>query len=145
MKHFEKPLTLFARDSLLGTKTLTQAAKKLERPESFDFLDSVLTRLWSDYSSSENPQIDLKINWRSPSVSSLLSGVSSAQSFSRQRARNMRLGFSVMRLVARFMRAQGYRVSGTAERNDVYGLDMICNVARGRFGKDLKYLGLMVK
>ncbi len=143
MKHFQDPFTIFARDTLLGTKTLAQSAKKLERPESFDFLDSLLTRVWSDHSSSETPLLDL--DRRSPSVASLLSCVSSAHSSVQHRTRNMRLGFSVMRVVAKFMRAQGYKVSSSVNGRDEYGLDMMCNVARGRFGRDLKYLGLMVK
>lgn len=145
MKHFQEPFTVFVKDALLGTKTLGQAAKILQTPESFDFLDSLLTRLWAVHSSPENPFSDLKVDWRSPTVSSLLSCVSLAHTIAQERARNLRLGLSVMRLVTRYMQAQGYRVSGIVDGKDGYGLDIMCNIIRGRYSKDLKYLALMVK
>lgn len=145
MKHFQDPLTHFARDALLGTQSLSQSAQKLGQPTSFNFLDSLVTRLWSDHSSPERTLPDAMIDSRSLSISSLLSSVSSAHAAAQQRARNLRLGFSVTRIISRFMMDQGYKVSSTSNGNIGFGLDLMLSAARGRLSKDLKYLGMMVR
>lgn len=150
MKHFEEPLTLFVNDNLLGSSSEVDADKVLEDPYSYNFLDSLLTRIWNDASKSSitsEPSETTRINidWRSPTVSNILDSISTARSVSRKRVQNLRIGFQTFRLVQSFIRAQGFSVSHSAGSGKEEAMGMMKAVARGRVGKDVRYLGLVVK
>lgn len=143
MKHFEQPFTIFVHDTTLGEASTRSAISKLEQPESFTFLDTLLSRLWTDV--ADQPTLDsIQLDEESPSIESLLGAVSSARIQARRQAQKMRIAFQTMYLVRRFMQAQGYKttVSGPPEVN---ALELLSRVVRGRVNKEVKYMGMVIK
>lgn len=143
MKHFEEPFTIMAHGAFLGTSSMQAAIKKLEQPLSFNFLDALLTRLWTDV--TDQPTLDpIRLdNEESPTIEGLLDAVSAARSLAHKQARKMRIGFQTMCLVKQFMHAQGYKT--TTGRPEETSLELMTRVVRGRVSKEVKYLGMMVK
>lgn len=143
MKHFEQPFTVFVHDTTLGEASVNAAISKLERPESFTFLDTLLSRLWTDV--ADQPTLDsVQLDEESPSIENLLEAISAARIQARRQAQKMRIGFQTMYLVRKFMQTQGYKttVSGPPEAN---ALELLSRVVRGRVNKEVKYLGMVVK
>ncbi|TCD68793.1 hypothetical protein EIP91_009807 [Steccherinum ochraceum] len=142
MKHFEEPATVLVHDSLLGTDSHEDAVSVLEQPESFVFLDTVLSRLWTDVADQPTPD-QIQLDEESPSIESLLDAVSAARIQSRHLAQKMRIAFQTMYLVRKYMHSQGYKT--TNDRPEENALELMTRVIRGRVNKEVKYLGLMVK
>ncbi|CAL1709689.1 unnamed protein product [Somion occarium] len=143
LKHFDEPFSLFVHDTYLGTRSKKDACGKLQRPESFNFLDSLLTRIWHDCENLPGGILKPEIDWRNPSVSDVLDLVFSAHTESKQRAQRMKLGFQVMLLVQDFMRSEGYKSTSSGKDED--RLEFLTGVVRGRVSKDVRYLGMAVK
>lgn len=142
LKHFEEPFTVFVYDSLLGKGSEPQACTLLRQPASFNFLDALLGRLWTGV--ADQPTLDrIQIDQHSPSVESLLKAVSAARTDARGQAKKMRLGFQVWDVIRKLMQGEGYKT--TTGRPEDNGLGFMLRAVRGRLGKDVKYLGLMVK
>ncbi|KAL4253363.1 ORC3 family protein [Abortiporus biennis] len=144
LKHFEEPFTFFLRDILLGTSSENDTIEKLEDPESFNFLDTLLTRVWSDASSQENNEVEAQINWKAPSIPDLLQTVSDAKEESSKRTQKFRLGYQVLTVIQKFMKAEGYRTTSNSE-GEQPPMDLMVKVAKGKATSDVRYLALMVK
>ncbi|KAI0080397.1 hypothetical protein K474DRAFT_1769394 [Panus rudis PR-1116 ss-1] len=146
LKHFDEPLSIFAQGIQEGTAWYTDLLSRLSEPESFNFLDSLLTRIWqaTQEEGSDTDKLGLpEINWRQPDPAELLKVVSIAHAASRKRAQRMKFGANVLRIVQTFMRSHGYKSShsGTDESES----EMFARIVRGRASKDAKYLGMAVK
>ena len=137
MKHFEEPLTIFSRNSLLCCRSEKSATKLLERPESFQFLDTLLTRTWHDIENLPDNFPQPTVDWQQPSIPDLLKIVSHARTESTRRTEHMRLGFQVMTIAQDF-------VTSVAEKKDVpsagHRLGWLGEIARGRANRDIKEL-----
>ncbi|KZT28224.1 hypothetical protein NEOLEDRAFT_1175977 [Neolentinus lepideus HHB14362 ss-1] len=147
MKHFDEPLTVLARDSLLGTDSLAEAEQKLSEPASFPFLDSLLTRM-----SFPSPQPDLssqpeiRDDWSVMTVASLLTSVDTLRESFQARLRDIKVGYRLLDVVIGVLGEMGHAVGKKGktdvERNDV---EFMCRVIRGRCAKDSKNVGAVVK
>jgi len=138
MKHFQDPLTVFVHDALLGTAQRDLAFEKLLQPESYAFLDSLVTRL---HSPGTVPPIDHATRWLNQDPSALLESVDAARLEYKVRARRVRVGFRLLRTVQNFMLRQGYK-SAASERSVP---EMMIGAMKGKLGRDGNYLGTMVK
>jgi origin recognition complex subunit 3 len=138
MKHFQEPLTIFVHNTLLGSLRPDTAAKKLLQPESFAFLDSIVTRV---HNPGTVPDVDHATRWLEQDVPALLNSIDEARQEFKMRARRVRIAFWLMKLIRDFMLRHGYK--SAAPEGSVPEL-MIAAVS-GKLGKESKYLGTMVK
>lgn len=57
----------------------------------------------------------------------------------------MRLGYQVVRIVQKFMRAQNYRTTLSAHGQEDSEMAFMSRIIRGRAGRDIKHLALMIR
>ena len=110
----------------------------LSRLESFDFLDSLATRL--------AVPMDFE-DWGSQTSSTIVSLVNRARESFYAHSRNLRIGFGVMRCIQAFLERQGYkRLQWSADSRKEGGLcETMVDVLRGKVGGDIKLLGMLTK
>lgn len=133
MKHIDEPLTIFLYDENLGTDSPEDAISKLQRSDSFTFLEYVLTRLLTSCPDS----VTL---WKKGEISAVLETISEARKDFSVSYKNFKVGFSLVMKVRTFMLDVGYK---TADGDGV--LEMMSKGLRGRLSRDWRYLGTMIK
>ncbi len=148
IRHFEAPLTSFVH-GFGSDAALREAATRIRQTSSFPLVDKLLVRLWSEKAPSEPPK-DIPgylndVDWDDLPLEELLSLLSSARDDFRKRAAHMRLGYQVIRIVKRFMRSHGYKPSASTTGQEDSGLTFMGRMVRGRVGRDVKHLALMVR
>ncbi|KAG6902728.1 hypothetical protein C0995_012392 [Termitomyces sp. Mi166 len=135
LKHFSgEALTLIVRS--------TPAPEALSQDTSLPFIEELLSRLQSfETSSNANDR-----NWTKQSISSLIAATDNARTDMYSRARRLRIGFGIVKLIQDFMTSQGYK--GLDWDNPIKGIgniDVMISALRGGLGSDVKFLGTMVK
>ncbi|KAI0060018.1 hypothetical protein BV25DRAFT_1828445 [Artomyces pyxidatus] len=135
MKHFDEPLTIFVRDELLGTKSITSAAEALSTPDCFAFLDTLLA--WS----TDPHTVTNNTGWGNTDVSALLLAVREARVQFQTKLRGIKLAFGILRTVQRVMLSFGYRSAET----DKSLLELMSAAMKGQLEREGKYLGMMTK
>ncbi|KAI0088263.1 origin recognition complex subunit 3 N-terminus-domain-containing protein [Irpex rosettiformis] len=148
IRHFESPLTSFVR-GFDSEAALQETATRIRQTSSFSLIDSLLTRLWGESApdglSKELPEYLKGIPWSDLSLEALLSLLNSARNDFCKRAAHLRLGYQLVRVVQRFMRAQGYKTSPSVNGQEDSELTFMSRTMRGRVGRDVKHLALMVR
>ena len=117
----------------------------LSRPESFGFLDSLATRL--TVPSSDSIGAMESEDWRSQTSSTVVAQVNRARENFYAHARNLRIGFGIMRCIQAFLERQGYKgLEWSADPRKDGGLcEAMVDVLRGKVGRDIKLLGMFTK
>ena len=117
----------------------------LSRPESFGFLDSLATRL--TVPSSDSVGAKEADDWRSQTSSTIVSQVNRARENFYVHARNLRIGFGIMRCIQAFLEGRGYKgLQWSADPRQDGGLcEAMIDVLRGNVGRDVKDLGILTK
>ncbi|KAI0696528.1 hypothetical protein BC835DRAFT_1305590 [Cytidiella melzeri] len=148
IKHFEDPLTTFVH-GFDSDAALRETATRLRQSSSFQLIDNLLVRVWSecapDDPAREMPKYLKDVDWDDMSLETLLLILNSARNEFRQQATRMRLGYQVIRTVQRYMRAQGYKTSTSITGHEESELSFMSRMVRGRAGRDVKHLALMLK
>ncbi|KAG6856100.1 hypothetical protein H0H87_007436 [Tephrocybe sp. NHM501043] len=130
MKHFSgEPLTLLVRS--------TPASDILAQQSSFSFVEKLTALLQS----SQLLPTASNLESSKQSMSSLISAIDDARTAVYSRARRLRVGFGIAKLVHDFMIGQGYKGLGWGDLN----IDVMILALQGGLGPDIKYLGVMVK
>ncbi|KAG6907800.1 hypothetical protein DXG01_007339 [Tephrocybe rancida] len=131
LKHFSgEPLTLIVKS--------TPVYDLLSQPASLLFVEALATRLQPSHPSSDSAP-DL-------SISSLIAATNAARSALYSRARRIRIGFRIIKLVQDFMRNEGYKGLNWGDNARGIGIvDVMISSLQGGLGSDIKYLGTMVK
>ncbi|GLB39805.1 putative origin recognition complex (ORC) subunit 3 N-terminus [Lyophyllum shimeji] len=136
LKHFSaEPLTL-----LVNT---TPSADILLERSAFPFIDALFTRLQASgerHDTSSNAS-----GWSEQTLPTLIASVNNARGSFRARARRLRTGFGILKLVQKFMEQQGYKGLGWNLPGGAGILDVMNDVLLGKIGQDVKFLGTMVK
>jgi len=135
-KHFDEPLTVFARDELLGTSTAKLAAEKLSNPKGTTFLTSLISWCFSPQKLASN-----QVGWPVNDVVGLLASIAEARADFRSCLRRLNLAFGVLCRVQKVMLDLGYRTAET----DKTPLEMMSASLRGGLTREGKYLGTMTK
>ena len=114
----------------------------LSRPESFGFLDSLATRLTVDSIRSMDSE-----DWLSQTSSTIVTQVNRARENFYAHARNLRIGFGIMRCIQAFLEKQGYKgLQWSADPRKEGGLcEAMVDVLRRKVGGDIKLLGMFTK
>ena len=117
----------------------------LSRRESFGFLDSLATRLTVPYSDSIG--VKEADDWRSQTLSTIVSQVNRARENFYVHAQDLRIGFGIMRCIQAFLEKQGYKgLQWSADPLQDGGLcDAMVDVLRGKVGRDIRLLGILTK
>ena len=138
MRHFtSEPLT-----ALVHTTPWNQV---LSRPESFGFLDSLATRLTVSSSDSIRA-MESEEDWRSQTSSTIVTRVNRARESFYAHARNLRIGFGIMRCIQAFLERQGFKgLQWSADPRKEGLCEAMIDVLRGKVGGDIKYLGMLTK
>ncbi len=148
IRHFEAPLTSFVH-GFASDASLREAATRIRQTSSFPLVDQLLVKLWSEKAPNEPPK-DIPaylndVDWDDLPLEGLLSLLNSARDDFRKRAAHMRLGYQVIRIVKRFMQSQGYKPSASTTGQEDSELTFMGRMVRGRVGRDVKHLALMVR
>lgn len=134
LKHFSgEPLTLLVQT--------TPSSNTLSHTSSFPFLDGLLTRLHT----SNPPEAD-GTDWSQQTLPRILVAVDEARIEFYHRARRVRIGFGIIKLVQEFLTQQGHKGLNWdrhSERTPV--LDVMIDVMRGKVGSNVKVLGSIVR
>ncbi|KAG5642531.1 hypothetical protein DXG03_002604 [Asterophora parasitica] len=133
LKHFSaEPLTVLT--------TSTPSSNTLAHDASSPFTDALLTRLQPTTSGPSASDLSQR------RLVSLISSVDDARTLFYSRARRLRIGFGILKLVQAFMTNQGYKGLNWAHQPGGMGiLDVMNDALRGKLGSDIKYLGTMVR
>jgi origin recognition complex subunit 3 len=117
----------------------------LSRPESFDFLDALATRL--TIPSSDSIHAMESEDWLSQTPSVLVAQVNQARESFYAHARNLRIGFGIMMRIQAFLEKEGYKgLQWSANPHKEGGLcEAMVDVLRGKVGGDIKFLGMLTK
>jgi origin recognition complex subunit 3 len=86
-------------------------------------------------------------DWRSQTSSTIVTQVNRARESFYAHARNLRIGFGIMRCIQAFLERQGYKgLEWSADPRKEGGLyEAMVDVLRGKVGGDIKLLGLFTK
>ena len=86
-------------------------------------------------------------DWRSQTLSTVVVQVNQARESFYAHARNLRIGFGIMRCIQAFLERQGYKgLQWSADPRKEGGLcEAMVDVLRGKVGGDIKLLGLLTK
>ncbi|KAG5338495.1 hypothetical protein C0989_007267 [Termitomyces sp. Mn162] len=117
----------------------TPSSETLSEDTSLPFVEEMLSRLQSFNPSSGR---DRSIS----SIPSLIAATDDARNSMYSRARQMRVGFGIVKLIQDFMTSQGYK--GLDWDNSAKGVDIIdvmIGALQGDLRSDVKYLGTMIK
>lgn len=148
MRHFEDPLTMFVRGFDSGAQ-LREAATRLSQTASFPTIDRLLVRIWGESGSEGRgnltPEYLKDVDWNDLSIEALLSILDCAHRGFRRQASRMRMGYQVIRIAQKWMRIQGYRVSPSTTGQEDSDLTFMSRVMRGRVGRDMKHLAMLIK
>ncbi|TFK53049.1 hypothetical protein OE88DRAFT_1677789 [Heliocybe sulcata] len=152
MKHYDNPLTFFARDSLLGTSSPAEAEQKLSKPTFFPFLDALFTRISLP---SPAPALDPLFepdgepgdDWSDVTVASLLASMDVLREKYKARLRDIKVGYRLMNLMKGVLVKVGYDTSAKkgnleVEKEDV---ELMRRALRGRCARESKTIGAAVK
>ncbi|KDQ56641.1 hypothetical protein JAAARDRAFT_36119 [Jaapia argillacea MUCL 33604] len=165
LKHFDEPLAVFIHDSLLGTPSLDEAYTKLAQPSSLKFLESLLARhshtppspplptpsKSPTKSKSRSPPLTLHASaneWAAQTIPSLLTSLDSYRETFKSRARDVRIGFAVFRVVRGFLLELGYKLDigkGKERVGFEFESEMMIKALRGRFGREGRALSGIVQ
>jgi origin recognition complex subunit 3 len=117
----------------------------LARPESFGFLDSLATRLTVPFTDSLRAMESE--DWRSQTSSTVATQVNRARKSFYAHARNLRIGFGIMRCIQAFLERLGFKgLQWSADPRKEGGLcEAMVDVLRGKVGGDIKLLGMFTK
>ena len=131
MKHFSgEPLTLLVQTN--------PAFNTLSQSSSFLFLDSLLTRLITPDAEGTD--------WSQHTLPRILATVDEARKEFYHRARRVRVGFGIIKLVQEFMMQQGYKgLNWNQHPEGTPVLDMMIDIMRAKVGSDIQILGSMVR
>ncbi|KAG6820628.1 hypothetical protein H0H93_014231 [Arthromyces matolae] len=113
-------------------------SQMLSGDASIPFLEELSARLHLFYPNDTQ--------WSKQPIESLVGLTDDARKSLSTRARRLRLGFHIIKILQDFMTSQGYK--GISWWNDINGngiVDAIIVALRGELGPDIKYLGTMVK
>jgi hypothetical protein len=148
MKHFEDPLTMFVH-GFDSEERLREAATRLRQTSSFPVIDRLLVRVWSECAPGDSGKHVSDylndIDWDDMSIEMLLSILNRSREEFRGRASRLRLGYQVIKTAQNFMRAQGYKTSSSVNGQEESDLMFMSRVMRGRVGRDVKHLAMMIK
>jgi len=130
---------VFVKDENLGSPTIDQAAQKLQHPDSFPFIDD----LFSYFLDDDNTPVSLHAGkgWPTKDVPALLTAVTEARTKVTVCLWSFRLAFGFVRLVQAAKTDFDHR---TAESGKSL-LDMMSAALKGQLGRELKYLGTVIK
>ncbi|RDB19721.1 Origin recognition complex subunit 3 [Hypsizygus marmoreus] len=136
LKHFSsEPLTLLANS--------TPPSSLLFQPSAFKFLDSLITRMQTP---PQDPASLPAAEWAPQSLPALVTAIDTARSDFRSRARCLRIGFRIIKLIQEFMKRQGYKGLDWNRHPGGLGIfDVMTDILRGTLGSDIKFLGTMVR
>ncbi len=146
LKHFEEPFTALVHDSTLGQRQASRSQEHvLHQPESFAFLDDLVSQLESS-PSQDGKSVQNESTWKETSVESLIQKIDEARELFRLRSQQMRLGFQVFHCVRQALEDQGVKATIPNARPDT-PLQFMAKFVRGEreVARDLKYLVMSVK
>lgn len=148
IRHFNSPLTTFV-DGFDSDAAIREAATRIQQTACFSLVDELLTRLWGE-SAPREPRKELPgylhgVDWSNISLEVLLSLLNIARSDFRERATRMRLGYQVVRIVQKFMHAQNYKTTLSSHGQEEPEIKFMSRTIRGRAGRDVKHLALMIR
>lgn len=140
MKHMDEPLALFLFDNNLGCTNEKSALRKLAKPESFQFLEYLFTRVLSSQANQQQGR------WKSDrsDLSSLLGVINDCRAGFHEQSQKFRIGFGLLLRVRKFVLDLGYK-SVESEEDGKSILNVMSRGLRGRLARDWKYLGLVIK
>ena len=86
-------------------------------------------------------------DWRSQTSHNIVTQVNQARESFYAHARNLRIGFGIMRCIQAFLERQGYKgLQWSADSGKDGGLcEAMVDVLRGKVGGDIKLLGMLTK
>lgn len=79
-------------------------------------------------------------------VATVIASMDNARVAFKTRARRLRLGFGILKLIQDFMTEQGYKGLAWDKHPDGLALlEVMADVLRGTVGPDIKFLGSMIR
>ncbi|KAG6853066.1 hypothetical protein C0991_007136 [Blastosporella zonata] len=134
LKHFSgEPLTLLIKS--------TPSSEILAQPASAPLVEAVLARLQSSPSTDSS-----NLEWPNQSLPPLIAAIDDTRAFAYSRARRVRIGFRLIKLIQDFMASQGYKgLNWGSDTRAIAIMDVMIAALQGGLGSDIKYLGIMVK
>ena len=127
----------FTSDPLTALAHTTPSTQFLTQPEAATFVGSLRTRL--EYGPFKTTKND-----KSQSVDGIIETVNKAREDFYTGMRDVRVGFGIMWTIQAELKKLGYKGLEWGSGDDV-GVDVMIDLLRGRLGRDVKQLGMIVK